>query len=56
MDCPGRLAAASTKSSAATFNRRPHASFTSFCMQRISSSAPIGVPRLRIAVRDTSPT
>jgi hypothetical protein len=38
------------------FVAQHQASFTSFCMQRISSSGLIGVPRLRIAVRATSPT
>ena len=38
------------------FVAQHQASFTSFCMQRMSCSGAIGVPRLRIAVRATSPT
>ena len=38
------------------FLAQHQASFTSFCMQRMSSVGAIGVPRLRIAVRETSPT
>ena len=51
-----RRAGADLGQSTVAFLAQHQTSFTSFCMQRMSSFGAIGVPRLRIAVRDTSPT